>query len=79
MKWWLSVFFLINGTWTPGDKIDQTGWSPRAYATKIECFERKKFAEKYCKQYSTEYQTAWFCSEGKPLNELPAHMHGYPC
>jgi hypothetical protein len=29
MRWWLSVFFLVNGAWVPGPDVEP-GWAPRA-------------------------------------------------
>jgi len=69
MEWWLSVFFLINGQWQPGANLD--GWQPRAYASEEACLERKTFAEKECRDHPLDYQALWFCSEGKPISEVP--------
>jgi hypothetical protein len=69
MSWWLSVFFLINGQWQPGANLD--GWQPRAYPTEEACLERKQFAEKECRNHPLDYDAMWFCTEGKPLSEVP--------
>ncbi len=77
MKWWLSVFFLVNGTWVPGHEIPQGGWSPRAYDSKKICLERKKFAEASCKEFRD--QIAWYCSKGVPIIEPPPDIDGIEC
>ena len=77
MKWWLSVFFLIDGVWVPGDHMRPEGWSPRAYETQQECLERKAYAEISCK--ALKEKTAWFCQEGKPLVVPPPNMRGREC
>ena len=77
MKWWLSVFFLLNGAWVPGHEIQQLGWSPRPYRTEEECKVRKKFAEKSCKHFRVK--TAWFCKKGTPLIEAPQNLYDIEC
>ncbi|MCB1486495.1 MAG: hypothetical protein KDJ88_03440 [Bauldia sp.] len=79
MKWWLSVFFLINGTWVPGSNIDQPGWGPRAYQTEAECLERKAFAEKQCHNYPLDYRAEWRCSSPDPLTKVPDDLVGVEC
>jgi hypothetical protein len=66
MKWWLSVFFLVNGTWVAGQDMSPSGWSPREYATAEECAERKAFAEQQCRAFPLEFPTAWVCRYGEP-------------
>lgn len=68
MKWWLSVFFYVNGTWVPGADIE--GWSPRVFPSESECISRKAFAEKECHDHPLDYDTAWVCSEGRPVYKL---------
>ncbi len=31
MKYWLVVYMLLNGVWTPGSEVRPMGWHPRAY------------------------------------------------
>jgi hypothetical protein len=77
MKWWLSVFFLIEGEWTPGE--DFQGWSPRAFDTQQECEDRRSFAERECRLRPLAYDTVWICSEGKPATAVPPDAHRVDC
>ena len=43
MKWFLVVYFLVNGSWYPGEVIEPDGWSSIEYATKEECEHRRDF------------------------------------
>jgi hypothetical protein len=74
MRWWLNVFFLVNGTWVPGHEFD--GWSPREYATEQECLERKAFGERQLRMYPIEYESTWLCSQGRPELGLPNFLLG---
>jgi hypothetical protein len=77
MRWWLSVFFLVNGTWVPGHEMSPGGWSPRAYDSLEICSERKKFAEEACKEFKN--QIVWYCSEGAPIIKPPPEIEGKAC
>ena len=41
MKWFLVVYFLVNGSWYPGEVVEPNGWSSREYPTKQECEFRR--------------------------------------
>jgi hypothetical protein len=71
--WWLTVFFLIQGEWVPGSKID--GWSPRAFPTEVGCLEHRAFAEKACEERPLNLDTVWTCNYGEPLNVLPKESY----
>lgn len=77
MHWWLNVFFLINGLWVPGHQLQ--GWGPRPHPTEALCLERKAFAERECRAYPLSYPSAWICSPGQPLIEVPASLLGLSC
>lgn len=79
MKWWLTVFFLINGQWIAGDRLPQPGWSARAYSSESECQMRKAAAETYCETQGLQQKMMWFCSKGKPLEAPPDELLGVPC
>lgn len=79
MDWWLSVFFLINGVWVPGNEVSPEGWSPRAYPTQEECLVRKDFAERQCEAFPLDYRAEWRCSAPDPLLEVPADLTGAEC
>ena len=78
MKWWLSVFFLVNGVWTPGPDVEP-GWAPRPFPSEAECRTRKKFAEKQCLDYPLDYRSEWRCSSPEPLLEPPPDLRGIEC
>lgn len=78
MQWWLSVFFLVNGVWTPGPEVEP-GWAPRPYATEEECITRKRFAEHQCEEYPLDYRTEWRCTSPDPLTEAPDDLRGLEC
>lgn len=75
--WWLNVFFLINGVWTPGAQLE--GWSPREYASEQECLERKSFAENECRLHPLKHASVWTCTFGEPAKDPPASLRGAPC
>lgn len=76
-SWWLNVFFNVKGEWRSGSDID--GWSPREFRTEDECFARKSFAEKECREHPLDYPAQWFCSQGSPLDEPPEPLRGILC
>jgi len=78
MKWWLSVFFLVNGVWTPGPEVGP-GWEPRPFATEDECQARKTFAEKQCRDFPFDDRTEWRCTSPDPLTRPPADLEGREC
>lgn len=71
--WWLTVFFLIQGEWVPGSKID--GWSPRPFPTETACLDHRAFAEKECRERPLDFESVWICSKGEPLKVLPKDAH----
>ena len=75
--WWLNVFFLIDGEWVSGGEIH--GWSPRAFDSEAECFERKAYAEARCAESPLDHPAEWICSKGEPLSEPPEHLRGVYC
>ncbi len=77
MKWWLSVFFLVNGHWVPGSDVD--GWAPRAYDTEAHCMDRKVYAEKQCLLYPLEYEALWVCNKGEPAKGPPQKLIPVDC
>jgi hypothetical protein len=77
--WWLSAFFLVNGVWVAGQDMSPSGWSPRAYATKQECIERKIFAETACRAAPLKYRASWVCSEGAPIDAPPTAIDERDC
>lgn len=64
MKYWLVVFIFTGGHWVAGKDVKPTGWSPRAYASKAECMERRAYALKALKVY-TRAPSKWFCTTNK--------------
>ena len=78
MRWWLSVFFLVNGVWTPGAEVEH-GWAPRPYETEAECITRKRFAERQCAQHPLDYRAEWRCTSPDPLTEAPEDLRGMAC
>jgi hypothetical protein len=70
LKWWLSVFFFVNGSWIPGE--DMPGWSSRPFATEQECLDRKLFAERECRNYPLDFEALWICNYGEPASAPPA-------
>jgi hypothetical protein len=77
LKWWLSVFFFVNGGWVPGAEMQ--GWSPRPFATEQECLDRKLFAEKECKIHPLDFETVWMCSYGEPARTPPSEPPSTDC
>lgn len=69
MQWWLTVFFLIGGSWVSGDGLD--GWSSRPYATAAECELRKSFAVVQTARYPLDFEARWVCNMGRPAAEPP--------
>lgn len=43
MKWFLTVYFLVNGNWLPGDVVAPNGWSSIEYNTEQACTERRDY------------------------------------
>lgn len=43
MKWSLVVYFLVQGSWYPGDIIAPDGWSKIDFDTEQECLTRMEF------------------------------------
>ena len=43
MKWFLVVYFLVGGSWYPGEVIEPDGWSSIEHSTKEECEKRRDF------------------------------------
>jgi hypothetical protein len=78
MKWWLSVFFLVNGAWVPGPDVEP-GWAPRAFQSEEECLARKAFAEKQCLDYPLDYRSEWRCTSPDPLLKPPPDLSGVDC
>ena len=63
MKTWLVVFMLINGQWLPGEKVEGGGWAPRAYASKQECEQRRRFAMQSVRHVRQRLiPMKWFCT-----------------
>ena len=61
MKYWLVVYMLLNGVWTPGSEVQPMGWHPRAYPSKEICEKRKAFAMKAVEKTS-KTPSKWFCT-----------------
>jgi len=61
MKYWLVVYILLNGVWTPGAEVKPVGWHPRAYSSLAECETRKAFATRAVKKASRA-AARWFCT-----------------
>ena len=40
MKWFIVVYFLINGSWTEADKAGKEGWSPIDQPSYKVCMEK---------------------------------------
>lgn len=74
MQWWLNVLFLINGAWALG--VDYAGWGPLPVASESICIERKRVAEKSCREHPLPYPALWLCTAGAPLTEVPPHLRG---
>ncbi|WP_038037116.1 hypothetical protein [Thermopetrobacter sp. TC1] len=73
MKYWLVVYILLNGVWTPGAEVKPAGWSPRAYPSLAVCEKRRRFAEKAVKGVA-KAPSKWFCTRtpDAPLSVLEA-------
>ncbi len=70
MNWWLTVFFLINGTWVSGDKLD--GWGSRKFQTADECETRRGFAEIQTDRYPPGMPSRWVCNFAVPASSPPS-------
>ena len=71
MKYWLVVFILLDGVWTPGAEVKPIGWHPRAYPSREICEKRKAFAMKAVEK-TAKAPSKWFCTTTPdvPLSEL---------
>lgn len=71
MKYWLVIYILLEGTWTPGAEVSKGGWSPRAYDTLEICKTRRDFAAKLMKQVG-KVEALHFCTQNPDatLDEL---------
>lgn len=69
MKWWLTVFFLMGDHWISGDHVD--GWGSRAFETRIECEQRRQFADTRTKQSPFNVKAVWVCNQGQPASKPP--------
>ncbi len=77
MKYWLVVFILLNGEWTPGAKVKPMGWHPRAYDSLETCQKRKAFAIEAVRK-TAKAPSRWFCTTrpDAPLEELEREAKG---
>jgi hypothetical protein len=69
MKWWLTVFFLVGNSWISGDQID--GWGSRAFDSRVQCEQRRTYAEGETRKYPLDLASQWVCNEGAPALKPP--------
>jgi hypothetical protein len=70
--WWLIVVIKLNGVWVLGKDMEDGGWSPRAYASQVECEERRDFAQKNFEKLKLRIktrETRWTCKNAVGPND----------